>query len=94
MHVVVGPVVTREGGYAFDSWTPEDGLSRGYTYRRIEDAHYARSVEIRSRARVYAGHAVACSTVEEFLSALAEHRGRPRRGPLPSSASDLIGGAA
>ena len=48
MHVVVGPIVTRDGGFAFDSWTPENGLSRGYSYRRIEDANYARKVEIRS----------------------------------------------
>jgi hypothetical protein len=55
MHVVVGPIVTRDGGYAFDSWTPEKGLRRGYSYRRIEDAHYARKVEIGSRARSFAG---------------------------------------
>jgi hypothetical protein len=41
MHAVVGPIVTREGGYAFDSWTLEGGLHRGYAYRRIEDANYA-----------------------------------------------------
>ena len=45
MHTVIGPILTRDGGYAFDSWTPEEGLSRGYAYRRIEDAHYARKAE-------------------------------------------------
>ena len=35
----------RKGGYSFDCWTPEEGLSRGYTYGRIEDARYARNVE-------------------------------------------------
>ena len=44
MAVVIGPVLTRAGGYAFDAWTPESGLSRGYVYRRIEDAYYARKV--------------------------------------------------
>ena len=29
MHVVSGPVLTRARGYAFDSRTPEDGLTRG-----------------------------------------------------------------
>src|SRR5215471_16811300 len=38
MHIVVGPVLTRKGGYAFDCWAPEQGLSVGYTYRRVEDA--------------------------------------------------------
>jgi hypothetical protein len=74
MHAVVGPIVTREGGYAFDSWTPEEGLSRGYSYRRVEDAHYARKVEIRSRIKGFAGPIVACSTVDEFASALAERQ--------------------
>ena len=69
MHIVVGPIVTRHGGFAFDSWTPENGLSRGYSYRRIEDAHYARKAEIRSCAS--ARPMLACSTVDEFTSTLA-----------------------
>jgi hypothetical protein len=66
MNIVVGPVLTRKGGYAFDCWTPEGGLSRGYTYGRIEDAHYARKVEIRFRERGYPDHAIARSTVDDF----------------------------
>ena len=72
MQIVVGPVLTRQGGYAFDCWTPEQGLSPGYTYGRVEDAYYARKVEIRSRIRSLARPMVACSTVDEFASALAE----------------------
>ena len=73
MHTVVGPiVVTREGGFGFDLWTPEEGLSRGFSYGRIEDAYYARKVEIRSRTKSPARAIVACSTVDEFASALAE----------------------
>ena len=49
MQIVLGPVVARKGGYAFDCWTPEEGLSPGYTSGRIEDARYARNIEIRSR---------------------------------------------
>jgi hypothetical protein len=74
MPAVVGPIVTRGGGYAFDSWTPEAGLSRGFSYRRIEDAHYARRVEIRSRGKRNTREMVACSTVDEFTSALAERQ--------------------
>ena len=75
MHVVVGPIVTRDGGFAFDSWTPEKGLSLGYAYRRIEDAHYARKAEIRSRAARFAHPMVACSTLDEFSSVLAKDAG-------------------
>jgi len=66
MHIVVGPVLTRKGGYAFDCWAPEQGLSVGYTYRRVEDAHYARNVEIRSPKKGRSDEAIACSTVDEF----------------------------
>ncbi len=60
-------VLTRKGGYAFDCWTLEEGLSRGYAYDRIEDAHYARNVEIRSRKKGYSDHTIACSTVDDFV---------------------------
>ena len=67
MHIVVGPVLTRKGGYAFDCWTPQEGLSLGYAYGRVEDAHYARNVEIRSRKKGYSDHTIACSTVDDFV---------------------------
>ncbi len=78
MHVVVGPIVTRDGGFAFDSWTSGQGLSRGYSYRRIEDANYARKAQIRSSAGSVAGPLVACSTLDEFTSALAKDAGTGR----------------
>ena len=78
MHVVVGPVVTRDGGFAFDSWTPNEGLSRGYSYRRIEDANYARKAQIRSGAGSVAGPLVACSTLDEFSLMLAKGAGAER----------------
>lgn len=71
MHAVVGPVITRGGGFAFDSWTIEEGLSRGFSYLRVEDAYYARKAEIRSRTGKGAYRMVVCSTLDEFTSALA-----------------------
>ena len=67
MQIVLGPVLVRKGGYAFDFWTPREGFSRGYAYGRIEDAHYARNVEIRSRNNKSSDQAIACSTVDEFV---------------------------
>src|SRR4029077_19101401 len=67
MQIVVGPVLTRKGGYAFDCWTPEEGLSRGYTYGRIEDARHARNFEIRTRKKGDSDHTIACSTVDDFV---------------------------
>ena len=42
MGTVIGPVLTRADGYGFDTWTAGKGVIRGYPYRRIEDAYYAR----------------------------------------------------
>ncbi len=52
---------------AFDRWTPEQGLTPGYTYGRVEDAHYARKVEIRSPKQDCLHQTIACSTVDEFM---------------------------
>ena len=71
MQTVVGPILIKEGCYAFDLWTPEEGLSRGYAYRRVEDAHYARNVEIKSRRR-QPDTAVVCATLDEFTTAVTE----------------------
>jgi hypothetical protein len=65
--IILGPVLTRVGGYAFDAWTPEQGLSRGYVYSRVEDAYYARKAELRSSGTGHAGRTVACNTVDEFV---------------------------
>ena len=67
MQIVVGPVLTRQGGYAFDCWTRGQGLSPGYTYGRVEDAHYARKIEIRSPKEGCSHQTISCSTVDEFV---------------------------
>jgi len=88
MQIVLGPVLTRKGGYAFDCWTPEEGLSRGYTYGRIEDAHYARNAEIRSRNNGSSDQTIGCSTVDEFVRLTLDLRGRQHRAwatPLPNA---------
>src|SRR5260370_35269308 len=86
MQIVVGPVLTRKGGYAFDCWTPEEGLSRGYTYGRSEDAHHARNVEIRSRNNGSSDQTIASSTVDWFLRLTIAVRARKLHAcatPLP-----------
>jgi hypothetical protein len=48
------------------------GVEPRYLYRRIEDAHYARKVEIRSSIRAQPV-VWACNTIDEFTSALGKH---------------------
>ena len=64
--LVIGPVLSRNSGYAFDSWSPGCGLRRGYTYNRIEDAYYARKREIKEHDRGNGEPTVTCSTFDDF----------------------------
>jgi hypothetical protein len=67
MEVVIGPVLKRPEGYSFDIWTAAKGVTRGYPYRRIEDAHYAWKSEIRASAQGRAPAPIVCQTVDEFI---------------------------
>jgi hypothetical protein len=67
MDLVIGPVLRRADGYRFDTWTAGKGMTRGYPYRRVEDAHYARNVEIKASAQGRA-LAVVCQTLDEFIA--------------------------
>ena len=68
MGIVIGPVLRRAEGYRFDTWTAGKGMTRGYPYRRIEDAHYARNAEIKASARGRARSAIVCQTLDEFIA--------------------------
>jgi hypothetical protein len=68
MDIVIGPVLRRADGYRFDTWTAGKGMARGYPYRRIEDAHYARNAEIRASAQGRAPSAIICQTLDEFIA--------------------------
>jgi hypothetical protein len=67
MGVIIGPVLRRADGYAFDTWTATKGVSRGYRYHRIEDAYYARNADIRASAQGRAAAAIVCHTLDEFI---------------------------
>ncbi len=68
MGIVIGPVLRRAEGYKFDTWTAGKGMTRGYPYRRIEDAHYARNAEIKASARGRAPSSTVCQTLDEFIA--------------------------
>jgi hypothetical protein len=68
MGTVIGPVLKRADAYRFDTWTAGKGVIRGYPYRRIEDAHYARNAEIKASAQGRALTAISCQTLDEFIA--------------------------
>ena len=65
MNLVIGPVLRRADGYAFDTWTAGKGVTRSYPYHRVEHAYYARNAEIKASVRVPA--AIVCQTLDEFI---------------------------
>jgi hypothetical protein len=65
MGIIIGPVLMRANGYRFDTWTAGEGVTRGYPYRRVEDAHYARKAEIKASAQGRAPSAIVC---DEFIA--------------------------
>ena len=67
MNIVIGPVLRRPDGYAFDTWTAGNGVDRSYPYHQIEHAYYARNVEIKASAHGHASAAVVCQTLDEFI---------------------------
>jgi hypothetical protein len=67
MGVIIGPVLMRADGYAFDTWTAAEAMTRGYRYRRIEEAYYARNAEITASAQGCAAAATVCCTLDEFI---------------------------
>ena len=68
MDIVIGPVLMHADGYRFDTSTAGKGMTRGYPYRRIEDAHYARNAEIKASAQGRAPSAIVCQTLDEFIA--------------------------
>jgi hypothetical protein len=67
MSIVIGPILKRAEGYRFDTWSAATGVSAGFPYRRVEDAHYARNAAIKASAHGRALAAIICQTVDEFL---------------------------
>ena len=69
METIIGPILKRAGGYVFDTWNAREGLNPSFTYRRIEDAAYARNVTIRKGQSSLS--ATVCHTLDEFLAQTA-----------------------
>jgi len=67
MNIVIGPVLRRAEGYAFDTWSAGKGVTRSYPYYRIDQAYYARNVEIKASVQSRTPAAIVCQTLDEFV---------------------------
>ena len=67
MNIVIGPVLRRADGYAFDTWSAGKGVTRSYPYHRIDQAYYARTAQIKASVQSRAPAAIVCQTLDEFI---------------------------
>jgi hypothetical protein len=69
------------------------GSAAGTLTVGIEEAHYARNAEIRSRNNGSSDQIIACSTVDEFVRLTLDLRGRQQRAwatPLPNAQEQRV----
>jgi hypothetical protein len=62
--IFVGPIVRRQGGFAFDTFSPIEGLRTSFAYRCVEQADYDRKTTLRSAAQ--GALLIACETIADF----------------------------
>jgi hypothetical protein len=88
MNVIIGPVLVRGGAYAFNAWTPDRGLIRGYAYLRIDDAYYARHAMLAEERETADREPLVCDTLDAFRAevsacdAVARLSAIESRGPI------------
>lgn len=71
MDLFIGPVIERDGGYCYETFTLSDGRRTSFRYRRVEEARHDRRVllaEYASNPR-YLIHE--CETLAGFEEAVA-----------------------
>ena len=79
----IGPLIARNGGYSYDTFSRTDGLRSSFRYRRVDEARHDRRAMIaesrlRPQIRVHV-----CETVPEFERArtAAPDAGGGQSGP-------------
>jgi hypothetical protein len=64
--ILLGPIVSRGDGFAFDTFSEATGTKPGFAYRCVEQAKYDRNSMLLGLHLANGFVAVACETVDEF----------------------------
>jgi hypothetical protein len=67
-NLLVGPVLSVDGGYAFATWSADQGLTACRPYRRFEDARYGRTATMRDGS----AQTVGFDTSGEFVAMIEQ----------------------
>jgi len=74
MELLIGPLLQRNGGYSYDTFTAADGLRRSFRYLQIEAARYDQRVLIAEARRDPRCEVRICETQSEFERFVREAR--------------------
>ncbi|HZU91556.1 MAG TPA: hypothetical protein VE993_20055 [Stellaceae bacterium] len=70
----IGPLIERNGGYCYQTFTLRDGLRTSFRYRRVEEARYDRRALIAESAANPRYAVRECETLAEFEEIVAKAR--------------------
>lgn len=70
MNLFIGPVIERNGGYCYETFTRADGIRTSFRYRRVEEAIHDRKVLVAEYASNPRTLIHECETVAEFDEAV------------------------
>lgn len=66
MEMLIGPLLERNGGYSYDTFTLADGLRRSFRYLRVDAARYDQRALIAEARRDPHCNVCLCETQSEF----------------------------
>jgi hypothetical protein len=66
MELLIGPLLERNGGYSYDTFTRAEGLRRSFRYPRIDAARYDQRALVAEARRDSRCNVRICETQSEF----------------------------
>lgn len=66
MELLIGPLLERNGGYSYDTFTRAEGLRRSFRYPRIDAARYDQRALVAEARRDPRCNVRVCETQSEF----------------------------
>jgi hypothetical protein len=71
MELLVGPLLERNGGYSYDTFTRAEGLRRSFRYPRVDAARYDQRALVAEARRDPRCNVRICETQSEFEKLVA-----------------------
>ena len=72
MDLLIGPLLERDGGYSYDTFTRAEGLRRSFRYSRVDAARYDQRALVAEARRDSRCNVRICETQSEFEQLVRE----------------------